>query len=45
MDVVPPTRRMSDEEFIQALIATKAQTVMIITAGEKGTSSSYVPPV
>jgi hypothetical protein len=44
MDVVPPTRQMSDEQFVDALLATRAETVLIISAGEKGTSSTYVPP-
>lgn len=43
IDLTPPTRQLSDEEWASAVIASGVQSVLFVTAVDKGVSSTYVP--
>ena len=44
VDVVPPTRQVPIEEWGPYVEKSNVETVLIITAGGKDTSQTYVPP-
>lgn len=44
MDVIPPTRQMTNEQVADAIIARGFEAVLIIFPTGKGTTETYVPP-
>lgn len=45
LDAVPPTRRTSDLQMTDQVIQSGADAVLLVVPGDKGHSSTYVPPV
>ena len=43
IDVVPPTRQVTDKEWTQDVLASGADTVLIISKTGQGVSHAYVP--
>jgi len=44
LDVIPPTRQMTEAEIAAAIQATGAASLLMIVATEKGATQHYVPP-
>lgn len=41
--VLPPTRQMSDEEVVEALVASGAEALLLVGALERGKTEAYIP--
>lgn len=43
-EVLPPTRQYTDKEVVNAIVRTGVETVLVLGAGAKDVSETYVPP-